>query len=348
MEKTELESWRGIYTALIAIGRHRPWDRFREKDPFVFQAQDRPEPFFFSFLSDSAGQCGIACYDTMEAYVRARARLRRRGQKDEPSFFLQDAVVCLWGNESELSAENLALLEELQLKPQGDNAWLHCQWFREGFWPIPVQGEETLSWLRTALENLLMMVRTVIEKGLDPKFELGNMLMRRWDARTQQYITFAAKNDIPQKPEYPELVVYQNEFTKEMRETAGSGSTYALDWSYLPVRLQDEETEVIPRLLLAVDRDSGEVLRSDLFSPMSLKYSDVLDLMAELFREKGRPSGLLVSDRELEACLAGFARECGIPLKYQSVVPQIEDARRRTVTIDQKPQETPETVPTEA
>ncbi len=328
MEKSNLEKWEEVYYYLFEIGRFEPWDRFREKDTFYVVRKDTKEPIFFSFISDSAERFGVALYEDTDAYVRARARLRRKNTKGEPAFFLQDALVCLWGNREDVSKDNYDLIKALGLKFRGIGAWLHCESYAEGYCPVPLDDAE-LETLRDGLGNLMMMLKAVYEHGTDPHFEQGYVLGRQYSKEEKLYYTYCDKITLPDIPQFAQINVYENEATKALRDIPSNGMTVEMDWSYLPMAMKDEDGErVFPRLLLMVDAKSGYILKHELLTPSNRDPDLIFDIIADLCHEVGRPAQIMIGDRELEAVVGSFCNRIGIQTQYKSTLKQVNAARK--------------------
>ena len=129
----------------------------------------------FSFISESAGKCCIACYTCVEDYLIARLKLTEKNIKNEPVFMFQNALVCLWDNRTELSKESYELIKELGFKSRGKGEWFHFDRYEIGYVPVPL-NENEVELLTVALENLHMMLFAIYEEKLDHEFDKGKLL----------------------------------------------------------------------------------------------------------------------------------------------------------------------------
>lgn len=70
------EKWLHLYDVAAKIASYSPWDAFGEDDTFAYIWKDRSKCVFFSFINDSIGKCGIACYIDEDNYLRAPCEAR--------------------------------------------------------------------------------------------------------------------------------------------------------------------------------------------------------------------------------------------------------------------------------
>ncbi len=327
MEKEILEKWGKIYDFAQKIAFFNPWELFAEDNVFALIPKGTKQEHYFSFLSESCGQYGIAIYQNGTAYVAAQCRLHGTNPKKEPLFDLQDAVILLWGDREDISKENYALIKSLGLKCRGRGAWLHFQEYRVGYVPRQVQ-EPDLDRLVDDLGNLWMMMRAVCEENLKTNFDNREALVRFYSEKDELYYTGSFPINLPRKIEYPEIVMEESADLQELRDLRSRGSI-ALDWSYIPASYKENGEHIIPRLLLAVDCKSGMILGSDMLSPGEQPCAGLFDMISRISHSYSKPAVIEICDREIESCITDFCKRVGIRLVMKKQIKVITQARRQ-------------------
>ncbi len=326
MEKEMLEKWRKIYHLAQMIAAYEPWELFAEEHTFALVPKGTRDEHYFSFLSKSSGQCGIAFYPSGNAYVAAQCRLHGANPKREPLFELQDAVILLWGNREDVSKDNYELIKALGLKFRGRGAWLHFEEYRVGYLPRQVQ-EQDVDRLLDDLGNLWMMVRAICEEDLKTNFDNREAVVRFYSEKDELYYTGSFPLNLPRKMSYPEITMKESANLQELRSMRCRGSI-ALDWSYLPSSYRENGESIIPRLLLAVDTKSGVILGTEMLSPADHSCDALFDLICHISWSYAKPSAIEICDAEIESMIADFCKRVGIRLVVKKQIKVITQARR--------------------
>lgn len=323
------KKWLHLYEVAYAIGHFQPWDDFSESDRFIYVWKNKSKTLLFSFISESAQKCGIACYIGEENYMRARVRLTAKDTKQEPAFILQNALICLWDDRENLSKQDYALIKELGLKPRGKGAWLHFDRYEIGYVPTPL-NEKEVELLSTAFENLHMMLRAIHEQNLNPEFDKGKSLVRWYEPKTKLYYTHPMEIDIPiDIIPRPTVTVQENDWMLEVRSMPKADYSIELDWSYVDVIYDDEDgRETIPRLLLAVDPENGYVWVNQMLSPTQNQPSMIFNMLDQFVEQFGKPSEIIICDEDLEAILTDVCKKVCIKLTVKKRLTTLNKARK--------------------
>ncbi len=325
-EQTKL-LWRQIYFLADCIAQFEPWDLFSEDTPLVMILEEPAPPLFFSFLLPSAGQYAIACYVGDGAYTTARKLFTGKNPKEEPVFYLQTAMMALWGDRQEVSSANRRRIKDLGIRCRGKGGWLHFQSFRPGLAPEDLT-EEQATLLRDGLGNLLMMVQAVAEGKLTVNQEAGEFIARIYSPEDNLYRTGVfPKTDFEQEV-YDEVLLDEDDFTRQLKAMPHRAYDLEIDWSYLPTPMKKGRKKFFPRLLLLTDGGTGLVYRSELLSPQEDIYNQVLNLLGEHIEENGKPKRLLVCDQELAGYIQDFCRVVDLPMVQRKNLPESNRARK--------------------
>ncbi len=322
--------WLRLYECAGRIGELAPWEIFDEGDKFAYIWRAKNKAFYFSFISESAGRYGIACYDGTENYARARKRLTAPDNKREPTFALQNAYVCLWGDREDLTTPTYELIKELGFSFRGKGAWLYFQRYETGYEPV-LPNERDLDLMIEVFENLCMMVRAVRDGAVDPQFDRGLTLTRWYDAKDGLYYTHPFQVPEPTAPKLEVRVQKGPLFDDLLKAPAGS-SVWDLDWSYLPKLVKgDDGRWMFPILLLCVEEKSGLVLFSDMLEPSQNAVRAVAKSLCPTMAKFGRPASISVCDGELKTVVEDICRKTGVKLSVKKRLPALEEVRNELI-----------------
>ena len=324
--------WSEIYRLALEIEKKNPWSRFRETDMFVFRNKQKKYEHFFCFLKESSGQKGIALYPTGNACFLAQQRMHEKNYKNEPAFYLQDAIILLWGNREEVSKGNLNLIKELGLKFRGKGCWPHFREYRVGHVPRDVE-HVLLDILAADMDSLLSMVQTIDEQNLKVDFSGNRVYTRCWFDAEVTYLNRPATLRRSKRGEYLRVELLPNNDIAELRKMIPRG-TICMDWSFYPGVIEYEKKKVIPRLLLVMEPRTGELIKKVFIPPSSEPYKDILTQLEFLIRERGKPSTIEICDKEMECYIADTCKLIGIRLVVKPQIKQITLARRELLAAE--------------
>ncbi len=333
MKEKLKEKWLQLYFLANQIGAFNPWEDFAENDRFTYIWKDKSKEVYFSFISESAGRFGIACYVGTEDYLRARERLTSKNEKHEPIFMLQNACICLWDNREDISQKDYELIKNLGFKFRGKGAWLHFDRYEIGYVPTPLE-EKDIDFLTTAFENLHMMLRAIYEQGLAPEFDKGKNLVRWYEPKDKLYYTHPFEIEIPKDViTHPMVTVQENDWMRQVHSMKSVGYSVELDWSYLDVIFVDgDERETLPQLLLAVERESGYVMVNQFLSPSHNKPNIIFNMLDYFTEQFGKPAEIIICDDALRGILTEVCEKVGIKLTVRKRLTQINSARKEILS----------------
>lgn len=326
MRQETLKKWEQIYYYASLIVELNPWDRFEEKDIFALLPKGKKEEHFFSFLRKSSGRCGIAFYRNGQAYAHAQERLYGKNTKKEPVFLLQDAVVFLLGDREDVSKKNYAVIKELGLKCRGRGGWPYFEKYRVGYAPQDVPEDE-LDMLLDDLGNLWVMVHLIAEGKICVDFANREVMTRSYSPGNDTFYTYPSKLQKPLTTKYTVITMQDNEWLKNLRKLPSKG-TISLDWSYLPTIVKEGNNKIVPRLLMAVENQSGCILCATMLAPSEAPHEDLVDALMELVEKRGKPAVIEISDKEIESYIADLCRQVKIRLEVKPHLKQLYQARR--------------------
>ena len=327
MTDQQRKQWMQIYLAALQIAdTYEPWNTFAEEDPFLFLMEDQQTVLYFSILSELPGQCGFACYVGDQAYAMARQRLFGPNPKKEPVFYLQDAIIGLWGNREDVSSANYRVIKELGIPCRGKGGWLHFETYETGRFPRPLNDRE-LELLSSGLSNLFMMIKGLHETDNLDIFQQGNLLLRTYDPKDDLYHLHLLPQNLLPSVSYPRFMVRDDPVLQKLKDTPQRAYSLELDWSYLPAPIKEGRKKFFPRMILVSDAASGFLHCSELLAPQMDAQNALLNVLGSMIEENGKPKKLYLCDPELENRLVDFCQKIGLPITMKKRLPQINQAR---------------------
>ena len=311
--------WLKLYEIANNISKFEPCNYFFPTDRFTFITKDNKESYLFSFFRLTENINAIACYLNEVDYMKAQKRLNAKNTKDEPTFFLQNALVCIWDDRNHLSKESYKLIKELGFSFRGRGAWLHFDKYETGYAPVTL-NEKEVDILIDAFGNLFMMLRAVFDQGLDPEFDKGKTLLRWYEPKTNLYYTNPFKIDIPTDiAQHPLVTLQETPRLAEVKKMATKNYTIELDWFYIDATYIDEnKREAFPLILLGVNSETEFVLTNKFLEPSYNKFNVVINALDDIFELHGKPNQIKISDEDLHNILFDFCKKTNIKLSLVS------------------------------
>ena len=326
--------WLKLYEIANNISKFEPCNYFFPTDRFTFITKDNKESYLFSFFRLTENINAVACYLNEVDYMKAQKRLNTKNTKDEPTFFLQNALVCIWDDRNHLSKESYKLIKELGFSFRGRGAWLHFDKYETGYAPVTL-NEKEVDILTEALGNLFMMLRAIFEQNLDPKFDEGNTLVRWFEPETNLYYTNPFKIDLPTDiAQHPLVTLQETPRLIEVKNLTSKNHTVELDWSYIDVVCNDSNNRsIFPLLLLGVISETELIITNDVLEPSYNKFNVVINALDEVIELHGKPKQIKVSDEDLHNILFDFCKKTNIKLSLVSRLPALNKARKESLSM---------------
>ncbi len=328
MSNTLKEKWLHLYEVTNYISMFEPWNRFYEDNCFAFVPKENKETYFFSFIGESAGRCGIACYTNEIDYLEGRRRLTSENRKDEPVLFLQNAYMCFWGNREDISKESYEQIKELGFNFRGKGAWLHFTRFEVGYLPVLLEEKE-VDLMICAFENLFMMLKAIYEGNLDPKFEYGNTLIRWYSEKDKIYYTHPHNVHFSKHISDDIISISEEESQlQRLKEMPTSDYSIQLDWGYVTtVMANDDNKDYFPLVLLAKTK-GGLLLPPKALNPEDDKINILFKSIIEIINNSGKPREIIICDSEIKNILSDLCKILEIKITVRKNLPSLNKIRK--------------------
>ncbi len=325
MDVNVKENWETLYGLTRLCSEMQPWNTIPEGIPFVYIQKDTGREIIFSMLGSEYPFCGFAVYQSWIDFCAARHRMRGQNKKREPLFLLQNATIGKWGCRSDVSKENYAVLKELDLRGHGDGTWLFFERYRVGYAPASLTDTDVEA-LADSMGNLQMMLRAYFEHGGMQELKPGTMMIRTYDPKSKLFHTGVAPMLPLIKPDYPVFTVSDNKNLRQLACLPTSQYSLEIDWSYLPMPLKNGTEVFIPRLLIGANTDGNVLITNYVLADMD-QANGVLNTLAKVFLEHGKPAEIRITDRELEGILSDFCKKVSVSLRFSKTLPSVNRFR---------------------
>jgi len=325
MSRTEptLEQWKELHEVAQNIKKLAPWDYLYDQNWITLQLPGRDEPVYCSVMG-AAGECyGIGIYPGNASVSRLlRMANPLEGEPEWVHMFMQNCIVCFFGDREEVEPEDRAVMKELDIKYRGRGQWIYFRASREGCAPYFIDREDAALAIE-ALQNFCMAMLQYLKGELKIDFDHGEMIYRFYDKKKDMWYTTGAKWP---EPLYFSSEIYDidnEEFLAEMRQAKKTKRRLELDIPYLPMPTPEEKGGVprCPQIFFAADADSRQVLTSEMHMPGddSEAVEIFLDFLEDWINENGRPKTIHTRSMFTGVHLYDFCEKLEIELKMDGV-----------------------------
>ena len=285
-------------------------------DLIAIMLPDREEPCFCSILG-RGGECfGV---NTFVGYSGLRdflsiAQCEKNGMPVEYVMLEQSNLSCYFGSRDSVPNKQKQIIRKLGFKFRGPNQWLYFESYKKGYIPYILDMDETV-FLTACLEQLVLAVQAYINQGIKVNFEEGEMLLRRYDKKSKQWIDESAPLPFIHY-EYP-LVEIQDELLKiKLKKQQRISVSLELDMTYLNSCITDKKYErpINPKLILLMDHASDAIVAQKMLTPENDETREILNLFISFVMEYGKPREINIRNPFIRSVLESTCKYCGIPL----------------------------------
>lgn len=321
-----LEQWKELYDITIKIKELKPWNHLWDMDIITVQLPNRNEPCFFSVMGRGGTCFGISTYvdyDGLNDFYDI-ADTEDNGIPIDYLMLEQNTLTCYFCDRDELEEKQYEIIRALGYRFRGNNQWIDFTSYKKGFMPYQLDGEEVVL-LTEAYQQLHMALRAYIEQGLQVDFEKGQTLMRHFSQEKDQWLSYGAPLQCPQR-EYPEIELEDDILKAKIRKMNILPIQFELDMIYMNQGLTDEEfgRPINPKLLMMMDRENGIAVAQQLLKPGMDPVQAVFGICTDFMLQHGKMRTLFVRNPFIYSVLAETCRECGIDLAQTKELPVVD------------------------
>lgn len=320
MERREatLERWAGLYERAADLVDLRPWEVL-ESDMLVGIAHtDGGDDTYCSVLGhDELEFCGVRVFindDGLEDLDMLR-EAQRQGKRQER--YAQGQMSCLefaCTDREEVFPTQRARLKELGIKCRGRGRWPIFVSRQRRYAPCDLDARE-VEQMCFALENLVMVVRGIREKGLLNAVKPNSMIFRYYDKEDQLWYMTAIPR-VQSAREYPAIEITDEQLKGELKKAEKNRMEVLVDFVYLnhAVRPEKGGRPVNPLILQAMDRATGMILYADMVPIENDEDDAVMEFFLNYVDQFGCMRSITARNRQILAALEFIAKDCKIRL----------------------------------
>lgn len=318
------EEWRALYEAGNRLFKLRPWETFKDTD--LIALGDTYESSDYAVVLGGPGHLyGISAYEGISA-LNSYFLLRMAdefGLSSDMVMYSQNTLTCYWGDISELSKEQKKRVSDLGMK-YADGEWLYFVSFVDGYYPADLERAEVIRFTRI-LNNLADACEEYVSKGMNVDFDSGLM-----------YVYCREKDFCDSKP-WPvpgyvarELIAPDGLVEDAMKQDI-TDSILEIEMQLAGAEVKDSNytRPVNPRLLLAADAKTGEILFNSVAGPGEDYAFIIAGFITDYILEHGRPKRIKVTSVLVESVLKNLCERCEIDLRRVSRLPKLDAYTRR-------------------
>lgn len=324
-EDAPLEEWQVLYKTATRIGEMKPWAEFYDLDLFSLEKDGKTA--YASILGHN-GECyGISIYEGYQGLNDFMMILNQKSLNlsEKYALFSQNNLTCYWGNRDELSKEQWNIVKSLGYKYRGKNQWLYFESHKAGYYPENMNRDEV---------NRMTMYLTLLEEALgyykDHKFsvdfENANMFSFSYDKETGQWT--GKEMPLPFTSFcLPQLELNDDAPIEELASLPLASCCLEVSIEYSDIAAKDDLSNrtICGKVVVIADADSGLVLNMDLVHPQEQEGEAILNQLAPIIFNIGRPKEVRINNDIVKAYLEDFCTKGNIKLKRVKRLPAVRD-----------------------
>lgn len=326
--KATKEEWKALYDAGNRVFALKPWDIFNDTDLIAlgstYEASD-----YAMVLGGPGHLYGVSAYEGVEA-LNGYFLLRmadQMGLTSDLAMYSQTTLTCYWGDVSELSKEQKSRAVDLGYR-YGDGEWLYFVSFVDGYYPVEPERAEILRFTKI-LDRLADACEDYVAKGMKVPFEEGFMFV------------YSRDDDICDAKPWPmpgyvarELIAPDG-LVEEAMAKDKTDNVIEIEMQLAGAEVDDPKytRAVNPRLVLAADAKTGEIILNEVAGPADDYAYIIANFITDYILENGRPKRIKVSHGLTESVLKNLCERCDIDLRVVSKLQKLDGYTRRMISM---------------
>ncbi|WP_346884974.1 DUF7309 domain-containing protein [Clostridium sp. UBA4395] len=308
-----IEEWRALYDVAIKLKELKPWEQLWDMDLITIMEIGKKEPCICSVMGRS-GECyAIAAYDGLKSIKGFFETAYNNKIPGHQLIRYQNNIMCNYGNRDELTTKERNIIKELGLKFRGKNNWIYFRTFESGYIPYMPNKDEVIAFTKM-LKHVSMAIEE-LNNGISIDFQNGNTLMRKFDARNNQWINLEEPLIIPDM-DYSVPEISDELLISRLRKQKQNNSILELDIAYLNSTINDRgyDKPLIPRLCMLVDGINGFILSQEMIKPDDNDIDILFNTVINYVIQRGRPKNILVRDAYIASIVIDLCEKINIEI----------------------------------
>ena len=316
------DAWKQLYDITLKLDKLEPWNYLGDPQLVTIQLKDREEPVFCSIMGKYSGQRGIAVFDGIEG-LGDFYMILGIDEGDLPAQYVMDeqtSLTCFWGSMMDVSEEQRKVIDELDIRFKTISDWIYFVSYKKGYKPFQLDEEE-VALLTETYENLYMAIEAVKNGDLNPDVEKVEGIVRHYNKEKDTWEMFV--KEIPDaEKEFPSVMLEDEDLRNELKRAKQIDLEVILDFTYLPVEIENEDQEERPKnplLFMAYDNTDGGVIAMDILEEGDDEISRTLGFFISFVQQNGRMKTIKARNPWIFGALEDICEYCDVELVYDKV-----------------------------
>lgn len=333
--KPGLEDWRPLYAAATQVLEMAPWTWMTETEVFAVRDVESDHVGYVSIMGRMGQHLSVAVYQGGPG-LAGFFYMQEMGSDGAIEEILDTPhLQASFEDRHMLEKEDLRVVRDLGLKFRGHYAWPMFRSYRPGYLPWLLETEE-VRFLTLVLEQVLEMAPRVREGEL-------SLFLDFWGGSPEQLVVRSPRlgtdgvewsEDLEpvELPEPEEILIEMDELAlARLERLPARNMALEVTFEFAPMRVHEPgKRPYAPRMLLAVEAESGFVLGSELVSPDDSPGHPLgmapMHLVRILVRTNLRPSVVVVRSTPLAEVLSEVFAPLDIAVEESYFLPAAEEA----------------------
>ena len=321
-EEASLESWRELYEITQKLGQMEPWKDLCDSQLIGIYLKDTPEPVFCSILGNAGSCYGFCVYEGYDGLgdFDMIATAHEYGLPLDYVMFEQSSLCCYWGDREETSAQHRKVIKELELKFRGKGKWIYFNSYKARYSPyIPDTREVRV--LTEAFTNLAEVICDIREGKLWADFDHGELLWRKYDTETKQYVNWAEGLKEPPQKSYPCVMLHDDILKKKLKDQPYNDAEIMVDFVYLNTEIRDKNYDrpLNPLLFIAFDAQEEQIITIKLLDVDEREVDLLMNFFVSFVEQFGKMPLIRARNPWVFATLENICEYCGVQLENDTL-----------------------------
>lgn len=325
-----LEQWKHLYELMTEIKALAPWEYKHEDDLFGIRFPGTDELGFVSVMGNLGEHLSIAVYLGKKGF-EGFWTMQGAGYNFSPDLILQTPHLQASLEDREiLTPEDRKVINRLNLKYRGRQAWPQFRSYRPGCFPWYLDKEEANK-LTVGLEQLLAVA---------PRFENDPDLLESQRANQKLLVRvleageWVDRHQTIEFPADPPIRIMMNmEALAQLKTMPKQNSIVEIDVQMMEEAVRDKQFDrpFFPFLFMAAEKKSRMILGINLLTPfpsLDEMWAGLPAQVVETLANSLRPKELQTKIPLAALLLSTLEKELGFEVKLVSHLPAVESIQR--------------------
>lgn len=323
------QEWKNLYRTAIEFWQIQPWQWIDDTDLFGVKNPEDGEIGYCCVVGALGEFLGLVVYlgtEGLESYLKIQ-------RSESPEEDLLNTGKCLTASLEDrkaLQKPDLEVIKRLGLRFRGEKSWPLFRSYEPGYYPWYLNQRQVRFLTHALTQAADVSLRIKQNRDLLSGSEKGRYLIRiaeqsgsglHWrDEWLAPASPEGAKHEVP----VPDELRLQRIKKKELRQIG----IWEIDFSFIPIPIQEGHRPFFPLCLLIVDHDSGYVLRSHLESKDRYRPEFQNQMLSAIEKINLLPQEIWVKRDEGFQLFEPLVSRLGLKMKRVKRLKELEHARR--------------------